>query len=67
MLDDTKQSSDVTDTFIGRLVDMSNKNPKFTTEDIFAETATILTGVRLLPLFLSNQMKKNEKLIFFFL
>lgn len=32
-------------TFIERLLDISNENPKFTHEDVIAETATILTGV----------------------
>lgn len=30
---------------IGRLLDVSKSNPKFTSEDVLAETATILSGV----------------------
>lgn len=31
--------------FLERLLDISNENPKFTHDDVIAETATILTGV----------------------
>lgn len=31
--------------FLERLLDVSKKNPNFTSEDVLAETATILTGV----------------------
>lgn len=39
------ENGDSSGTFIGRLIDVSESNPKFTIEDVFAETATILAGV----------------------
>lgn len=45
ILKQKSENEDKTDTFIGRLIDVSKKNPKFTMEDVLAETATILTGV----------------------
>lgn len=33
-------------TFMGKLFDISKENPQFTSDDIYAETATILIGVR---------------------
>ena len=36
---------DGSSTVIGRLFDVSKENPEFTTENIFAEAATILIGV----------------------
>lgn len=40
------------DTFAGRPFDVSKDNTQFTTDDIFAETATLLTGVRIFHLVL---------------
>lgn len=41
-----KNGSDGSATFLERLLEVSKNNPQFTREDISAETATILTGVR---------------------
>lgn len=46
-------------TFMGRLFDVSMDNPQFTTEDIFAETATILTGVCFTRIFRLVHCSKN--------
>lgn len=39
-----------------RLLDVSKKNPNFMKEDIFAETATILTSVSLLFSFIKKKL-----------
>lgn len=46
MYESKKRNGDDAETFIGRLIDVSNKNANFTTENVFGETATILTGVK---------------------
>lgn len=43
-------------TFMGRLFDLSKDNPQFTDEDIFAETSTILTGVRTFSMSFRNAL-----------
>lgn len=51
-------------TFMGRLFDVSKNNPQFTTEDIFAETATILTGVCLIRTFCLVRCSNKNIMIF---
>lgn len=47
MLSNTLAKGTDSETFLGRLIEVSNKHPNFTSEDIYAETATILAGVTL--------------------
>ncbi|XP_031637234.1 cytochrome P450 3A19-like [Contarinia nasturtii] len=43
-LEDKLKNGYDAETFLGRLLEVSNDNPQFSTEDVFAETATIITG-----------------------
>lgn len=54
MLSNALEKGEYSETILGRLIDVSEKNPNFTKEDIFAETATILTGVTIFALFATN-------------
>lgn len=48
ILDEKVKNGSESYTFMERLLDISNENPKFTHADVIAETATILTGVRII-------------------
>lgn len=45
MIHNKEEDDESSGTFIGRLIDVSKKNSNFTIEDVYAETATILTAV----------------------
>lgn len=45
ILNEKSQAPSDGNSFLERLLDVSNKYPNFTFEDVLAETATILTGV----------------------